>query len=171
MTIAVYAGSFDPPTLGHLEVARRAARLFTHVRILVADNPSKEPWFSAEARVELWREAAALMPNVSVAKTPGLVVDHARDIGASVLVRGLRGASDADSEAWLARANEELAPGLATFLVPCPESLAGVSSSELKRRALEGLDIDAWCPKGVAEQLQRTARQRRALQRGEGVHP
>ncbi len=93
MSIAVYPGSFDPVTLGHLSVIRQAARLYPHVVVLVAINPEKRGLFSIEERVLLVRDSVKRFPNVSVDATEGLVVDYAREIGATVLVRGLRGAS------------------------------------------------------------------------------
>src|SRR5687767_10019493 len=98
MTIAVYAGTFDPPTEGHVTVVRQAARLFAHVRVLIAVHPSKKPLFEIDERVAMLREVLGDMPTVSVGATTGLVVDHARHIGATHLVRGLRDAADASWE-------------------------------------------------------------------------
>lgn len=153
MSIAIYAGSFDPITLGHLSVLRQAARLFAHLRVLVAHNPAKDYLFDVDARVALVRQLVAAMPNVTVDATEGLVVDYARDIAASFLVRGVRGASDAQFETELAQANRALAPGLTTILLPADAELAEVSSSALKRRARRGESLAAYCPPPVAAAL------------------
>lgn len=153
MTIAVYAGTFDPVTLGHLSVVRRAVRFFSHVRVLVAVNPEKATLFDVPTRLDLLRRAVAAMPTVSVDATTGWVVDHARSIGAGALVRGMRGESDAVFETRLARENERIAPELATVLLPADADLAGVSSSELKALFAAGRDVTAFAPPHVVEAL------------------
>ncbi|MCY1080435.1 pantetheine-phosphate adenylyltransferase [Archangium lansingense] len=153
MTIAVYAGSFDPVTAGHLSVVRQAARLFGHVVVVVAINPEKHTLFTVAERMELLREVVALHPNVSVASTEGLIVDYARAIGASVLLRGVRGATDAQFETTLAQANRALAPDLATLFLPAESHLAEVSSSRLKEKLARGEDVSDFCPPAVAAKL------------------
>ena len=152
MTIAVYAGSFDPVTAGHLSVVRQAARLFGHV-VVVAVNPEKRSLLPVAERLELLREAVALHPNVTVASTEGLIVDYARAIGASVLLRGVRGATDAQFETQLAQTNRALAPDLATLFLPAESHLAEVSSSRLKEKLARGEDVSAFCPPAVAARL------------------
>ena len=153
MTIALYAGSFDPVTAGHLSVIRQAARLFGHVVVVVAVNPGKRYLLTAEERVALVREAVALHPNVTVASTEGLIVDFARAIGASVLLRGVRGATDAQFETELAQTNRALAPELSTLFLPAEAHLAEVSSSGLKERLARGEDVSTFCPPAVAAKL------------------
>ncbi|HZI09945.1 MAG TPA: pantetheine-phosphate adenylyltransferase [Myxococcus sp.] len=153
MTIAVYAGSFDPITSGHLSVIRQAARLFSHVVVVVAVNPAKRYLLDAGEREALVREAVEHHPNVTVARTQGLIVDFAREIGASVLLRGVRGATDAQFETELAQHNRALAPELSTLFLPAEAHLAEVSSSGLKERVLRGEDVSAFCPPAVAAKL------------------
>lgn len=153
MSIAIYAGSFDPITRGHLSVLRHAARLFAHVRVLVAVNPQKGGLFEPEERVALIREVTAAMPNVTVDRTDGLVVEYARETSATFLVRGIRGASDAGFETDLAQANRQLAPEISTVLLPAEQSLARVSSSDLKDRAARGEPLEPFCPPIVAARL------------------
>ena len=153
MSIAVYAGTFDPVTSGHLSVVRQAARLFSHVVVVVAVNPAKQALFTPEERVALIREAVALHPNVTCHFTDGLVVELARRIGASVLLRGIRGATDAQFETELARTNRQLAPELSTLFLPAEAHLAEVSSSGLKAMLLRGEDVSAYCPPAVAARL------------------
>lgn len=165
MTIALYAGSFDPVTAGHLSVIRQASRLFGHLVVVVAVNPNKRTLLSPEERVALVREAVALHPNVTVTHTEGLVVDLARAIGASVLLRGVRGATDAQFETELAQTNRALAPELSTLFLPAEAHLAEVSSSALKQRVAQGEDVSAYCPPAVAAKL------RERLSATVGSHP
>lgn len=134
MSIAVYAGTFDPITLGHLSVVRRAAAIFEHVRILVAVNPSKHPLFSGEERVTAISALVRRMPQISVDLTDRFVVEYAREMGARFLVRGIRSATDAEFEVRLAQQNRALAPEIETVLLPADLGLSEVSSSEVKRR-------------------------------------
>ncbi|MBJ6761728.1 pantetheine-phosphate adenylyltransferase [Myxococcaceae bacterium JPH2] len=153
MTIALYAGSFDPVTAGHLSVIRQAVRLFAHVVVVVAVNPAKHTLLSAEERVALVREAVTLHPNVSVMHTEGLIVDLARAMGATVLLRGVRGATDAQFETELAQHNRALAPELSTLFLPAEAHLAEVSSSALKARLARGEDVSPHCPPAVLAKL------------------
>jgi pantetheine-phosphate adenylyltransferase len=153
MSIAVYAGSFDPVTAGHLSVIRQAARLFGHVVVVVAINPEKRTLLGVAERVELLREVVAHHPNVSVASTEGLIVEYARAIGASVLLRGVRGATDAQFETTLAQTNRALAPDLSTLFLPAEAHLAEVSSSRLKEKLARGEDVSDFCPPAVAAKL------------------
>lgn len=153
MAIAVYAGTFDPITSGHLSVIQQAARLFGHVRVLVATNPEKAHLFSSDERSELIREAVARMPNVSVDTTDGMVVVYARSIGASFLVRGIRGESDAAFETELAQANRALAPEISTILLPAETHLSRVSSSGLKQAVQSGDGASGICPDHVERAL------------------
>lgn len=153
MSIAVYAGTFDPITSGHLSVLRQAARIFVHVRVLVAVNSDKDTLFAVEERVAMIREVVAAMPQVSVDATEGLVVEYAAQIGATTLVRGIRGSSDAEFETMLAQNNRELAPEIATILLPAEPALAAVSSSSLKEQVRLGQDV-VDCPPSVLGHLQ-----------------
>jgi pantetheine-phosphate adenylyltransferase len=148
--IAIYAGSFDPPTAGHLSVARQAARIYAHLVIVVAVNPEKQSLFDADERVALLEQEVRELPNVTVARTDGLIVNYARRIGASVLVRGIRGASDVVSEMQLAHVNRLVAPEIATVFLPADAELAIVSSSALKcRRAPRNAVFGAARPRRV----------------------
>ncbi len=154
MRIAVYAGTFDPMTLGHLSVLEEALRLFDHVIVLVAINDQKTPLFAEEERLELARcTVAHLGDRVSVAATRGLVVDEARVRGARHLVRGVRGATDAEHETRLAQLNRGLAPEIATVFVPAREDLASVSSTDLKARIARGEDASRYAHPEVVRRL------------------
>lgn len=151
MSIAIYAGSFDPITTGHLSVIRQASKLFGHVIVLVAGNPKKQSMFSFEERRQFIEQSVKMLPNVSTDFTFNLVVEYAKEKGASILIRGMRGASDIDSEMKLAQVNKALAPEINTIFLPADIALSEVSSSELKKRAKEGKDISMYCLPHVAD--------------------
>lgn len=153
MRVALYAGTFDPITCGHLSVIERGARLFDRVVVAVAINPNKHPLFSLDERVRLIREVTASLPNVECGSTAGFVVDLARERGARYLIRGVRGATDIDGEIALAHLNHELAPEIETVFVPAHPTLSEVSSSRLKELAAKGLDLSRYCPPEVAARL------------------
>lgn len=153
---AVYAGSFDPVTLGHRSVVARAAAMFDHVICLVAVHPTKQPLFPAEKRVELLRQTLSDLGNVSADQFAGYTVNFARISDAGVLIRGVRGASDADYETRLAHLNHDLDPEITTVFVPADRGLADVSSSELKRMATEGQDLRRFCHPLVEQALAET---------------
>lgn len=151
----VYAGSFDPFTLGHLEVVRRAAGLFDRVVVLIADNPAKTTLFSVPERVALAAQALAALPAVSVDATDGLVLDYARRIGAGHMVRGLR-AADADAERTLCDINTALDPAITTVWLPTPAALGHISSTAAKAAARAGaapVVLERLVPPGVARAL------------------
>src|SRR5262245_32400327 len=118
MRCAVYAGTFDPITWGHLSVIERGARLFDRLVVLVAVNPAKEPLFNVDERLALIRRVTGPWRNVSCCSTDGYVVELARTVGARYLVRGVRGCTDVEGEIALANLNHDLAPELETVFVP-----------------------------------------------------
>ena len=153
MTTALYAGTFDPVTYGHLDVVRRAAALFDKVIVGVSVNPRKAPLFSTEERVEMLREACRGMDRVEIAVVPGLVVEFARAAGASVIVRGLRAVSDFEFELQMASTNRALAPEVETiFFTPAPE-YHYLSSSLVSDIARFGGDVRQFVPDDVGRRL------------------
>ena len=153
MRVAIYAGTFDPITLGHLSVVERGARLFDRLCVLVAVNPSKNPLFSTGERLQMIREVTLKWVNVETASTSGYVVDFARKYGAKYLIRGVRGSPDVDTEISLANLNHQLAPEIETVFVPAHPELSEVSSSKLKELVCQGNDISRYCPEAIAQQL------------------
>lgn len=153
MRIAIYAGTFDPMTRGHLSVIERSARLFDRLLIVVAVNPGKQPMFSVDERVAMIREVVAAWSNVDCASTSGYVVQLARERGAQYLVRGVRGCTDVEGEIALAHMNHELAPEIETVFIPAHPELSEVSSSKLKELARQGADISLFCPAEIASRL------------------
>jgi pantetheine-phosphate adenylyltransferase len=136
--VALYAGSFDPLTLGHEDIVRRSAKVFDQVIIGIGINPDKAPLFSPEERETLMRAELADMPNVSVESFTGLTVDFARRRGASVMIRGVRTVSDMDTEFTMALANHMIAPDLETVFLMASERFSHISSTLIKQIATMG---------------------------------
>ena len=152
MTTAMYPGRFDPVTLGHVDIARRAASLYEHVVVAVAN--SRSALFSTDERVALFSEAVAELPNVRVIANYGLTVDCARAEGATVLVKGLRSINDFMDEFDQALMNRKMAPDVdSAFLMTSVEHLV-LSASRVRELAGFGLDVSDLVPPGVAAALQ-----------------
>lgn len=150
---AVYPGTFDPITHGHADVARRAARMFARVIISVAANPGKRPFFSLDERLELARTVFADESNIEVVAFESLLVDHAQDQGASVILRGLRAVSDFEFEVQLAGMNRRLAPGVETLFISAAQEYGFVSSSLVREIASLHGDISEFVHPTVKEAL------------------
>ena len=157
MRIAVYPGSFDPITNGHLDVVRRAARVFDRVVVAVLGNPRKSPLLDAERRVAVIRAAIdedpALAGVVDVRTFDGLTVDFCHEVRAGFLVRGLRAIADFESELQLAHNNHQLAPDVDTVFFMTSLEHSYVSSSLVKEIALFGGDVSAMLPAAAVEAL------------------
>ena len=150
MSLAVCPGSFDPVTLGHLDVIRRARSMFDEVVVVVAHNAAKRPLLSVEQRVALVRGAVGDVAGVRVDSWDGLLADYLKGAGASAVVKGLRGGADVDAELGMALLNRHLS-GVETVFVPGDGALAHVASSLVKDVARHGGAIDDLVPPGVAE--------------------
>ena len=149
MSIAVVPGSFDPVTLGHLDVVCRAADLFEEVVVAVATNAGKAPLLQVADRVALVERAVAGIARVRVAEVPGLLVDFCREIGATAVVKGLRSGGDYDAELPMAWMNRHL--GVETLFLPADPAVAHIASSLVKDVARHGGRIDDLVPPGVAD--------------------
>ena len=155
--VAVFAGTFDPFTLGHLDLVQRGAALFERLVVCVSAE-GRATWFTAQERLALVREAVAELKNVEVSLFRGLLVTEARRHGASVLLRGVRGGKDLEAELPMAFANRAMAPELETlFLTPAP-AFALVSSSLVREVSALGGDASAWVPAHVGRALAARAR-------------
>ncbi|HEX6616760.1 MAG TPA: pantetheine-phosphate adenylyltransferase [Gemmatimonadales bacterium] len=153
--IAIYPGSFDPPTKGHEDLIRRSLTLADRVVVAVAVNPNKQPLFSVEERLEMLRATVGDEPRVSFEAFEGLLVESARRIGATMVVRGLRAVSDFEYEFQMALMNRQLHPSLETvFLVPAL-ALTYLSSSLVREVARYGGDVSALVSPAVAKALAR----------------
>ena len=135
---AVYCGSFDPLTLGHLDLIRRGASLFERLTIGIGINPDKRPLFTASERIELIQAAVADLANVNVEAFEGLTVDFARGQHAGVLLRGVRSGADVESERTMSLANSVLAPDLESVFLMAGEKFGHISSSLIKQIAKMG---------------------------------
>jgi pantetheine-phosphate adenylyltransferase len=152
-TVAIYAGSFDPITRGHEDLIRRSCEFVDKLVVAVARNSSKKPLFTPDERVELIRQAAGSDPCVEVRQFQGLLVNFAREVGASLIIRGLRAVSDFEYEFQMALMNRNLSPGLETvFMVPSVETTY-ISSSIIREIAQYGGALDGLVHPAVAEAL------------------
>jgi len=153
--IAVYPGTFDPVTHGHLDLIDRGRRHFDRLIVAILRNEDKEPLFSVEQRMDLVRDAVGRWDNVDVDTFDGLLVDYARSLGASLILRGIRAASDLEYEMQMAMMNRKLEPQLeSVFLVPS-EAYSYVSSRLVREVARLGGSVDALVPPAVASALAR----------------
>lgn len=153
MAFAVYPGSFDPITLGHLDIARRAATIFDDLVIAVYDRPLKNLLFSIEQRVALVKEAIADIPNIRVDTYSGLTVEYAGQIGARVIVRGLRAATDFEHEFQMAHINHRLLPQVEVICLMASEEHTFLSSSAVKEIAALGGPVGDMVPPVVERAL------------------
>jgi len=160
MTIAVLPGSFDPVTLGHVDIATRAAGLFDQLIVAVAHNSAKTPLLDVTARVDLASDALAHLGNVTVAAADGLLVSFCRERGATAIVKGLRGGADYDYERPMALMNRSLT-GIETVFITGDAALAHVASSLVRDVARHGGDISPYVPSGVADAVVASVRDSR----------
>jgi pantetheine-phosphate adenylyltransferase len=158
VTIAIYPGSFDPITNGHLDIATRAAKLFEKVIIGVYDTPPKNLMFTTKQRISLVKQSVADLPNVEVKPFRGLTVDFARRVGAQVIVRGLRVETDFENEFEMAMMNKKLSPDCELVCLMASLSYQFLSASRLKEVASLGGYVDDLVPKPVAVALKKKVR-------------
>lgn len=145
----LYPGSFDPVTHGHLDIIERAARIFDQVVVGVLYNPNKIGCFPVEERVQMLKKACAHLPNAQIVSHSGLLVTLARDMDIPVVVRGVRGMRDLESETDMAHINHHLYPALDTFFLPASPDKCEISSSMVRQLAMFGADISAYVPSSV----------------------
>ena len=155
MTIAIYPGTFDPITNGHLDITTRAAKLFEKLIIGIYEAPDKQPLFTIEERVELARQAIAGLPNVEVESFNGLTVNFAKKVKAQAMVRGLRMSADFEREFDMAMMNKRLFPGLELVCLMASVEYQFLSSTLLKEAASLGGDINDLVPEHVAAALRK----------------
>jgi len=151
---AICAGTFDPLTLGHLDVIERASRIFPRVVIAVATNPGKNPLFTLEERIDLVRQSVAHLEGIEVDSFDGLLVDFAESKGVRVIVRGLRAFSDFEYEFQMALTNRKLKPQLETIFLMPKQDYSYVSSSNVRTVASLGGDISQFVPPPVKRALE-----------------
>ncbi|MGE5188928.1 MAG: pantetheine-phosphate adenylyltransferase [Gemmatimonadota bacterium] len=154
-TIAVYPGSFDPPTYGHLDIIERSTRVFSRVIVAVARNIRKSEMFTTAERLEMLRKLTRAHANVEVDSFRGLLVEHAREIGAHVVIRGLRAISDFEYEFQMAHMNKKLAAEVDTVFMMTGERYSYISSNIVKEIAGFGGKIDDLVPPLVRDRVLR----------------
>ncbi len=152
--IALYPGSFDPVTNGHVDITTRAAKIFSEVVVAVYDTPAKDLWFSTQERLALFQKAVERIPNVQVVSYTGLTVDFARKVKASVIVRGLRMGSDFEREFEMALMNQQLRPDIETVAFMSNLEYQFLSASLMKEVCQLGGDVSRLVPRHVAKVLQ-----------------
>lgn len=151
--LAVYAGSFDPATLGHLDIIERASALFENVVVAIGVHPTKHPLFSAEERTRLIQQITSHLPNVRVDHFDGLLIEYCRRLGAKVIVRGLRITTDFEYELQIAHANADLCPDVDTVFLPTRTKHGFVSASLVREIASHGGDVSRYAPQAVCDAL------------------
>ena len=150
MKSAIYPGSFDPVTYGHLDIIERASQVMDHLIVGVLNNSAKSPLFSVEERVKMLREVTAHLPNVEVQSFGGLLVDFAVQSNANVIVRGLRAITDFEYELQMSQTNRKIAPNVDTIFFTTNLKYAYLSSSIVKEVAMYGGNIDEFVPPVIA---------------------
>ncbi len=156
--VAIYPGTFDPVTYGHIDLIKRAQEIFSEVIVAVAHNPHKKPLFSVEERVRMLKKATADLKGLVITNFDGLVVDYAHKCKAKVLIRGLRMISDFEYEFQMALTNRKLSPDIETIFLMPHESYSYLSSKLLKEAASLGADLSCFVPDFVEKALKRKLR-------------
>ena len=153
MSIAVYPGSFDPITLGHLNIIKRTAAVFDEVFVCVMINSDKHPLFSRDERVEFIERTVARFKNVRVESSEELLVKYMKARGAKVIIKGLRAVSDFDREFQIALVNRKLDHGIETLFMPSSEKYTYISSSAVKEMTKYGADLKTFVPHEIIDDL------------------
>lgn len=159
--LAVYAGSFDPVTNGHIDLIERASKLFPAVVVAVGVHPTRAPMFTAEERLALLQEVTQPYANVKVRSFDGLLIDFCQSVGARVIVRGLRAATDFEYELQIAHANADLVPDIDTIFLPTRTNYGFVSASLVREIAIHGGDVSRYAPPCVIQALSAKFKKRR----------
>lgn len=158
MNSAIYPGTFDPLTIGHLDIIKRAARLVGELHVVVADNVRKSPTFSADERIEMIRRVTTDIPNIVVTATEDLVVRYAQKNGINLMIRGLRNIQDYENEYMLYQFNRNLNRNIETMILFPSSRNHFVSSSAIKELVLHHADISPYVPKEIIKDVQERLR-------------
>ena len=169
MSIAVYPGTFDPITLGHLNIIRRAASVFDELLVCVVVNSGKTPLFTDAERVGLIKKTTAKFPNVKVESSGELLVEYMKDRGARVIIKGLRAISDFDWEFQIALINRKLDSNIETLFMPSGEKYTYLSSSVVKEMARYGADLGTFVPHEIIADVQNRVRKWIPPAKGQGL--
>ena len=161
MKVAIYPGSFDPVTSGHLNIIQRAANIFDKLIVCVMVNAGKNPMFTLEERVELIRRVTKNLPNVEVDSSSELLADYAKRRGSCVIVKGLRAGSDFENEFQMALINHKINPELDTMFLTAESQYMYLSSSTVKELGTYGVDLSDFLPKEIIPDFQERIEKRR----------
>ena len=161
MKIAIYPGSFDPVTSGHLNIIQRAAKIFNKLIVCVMVNAGKKPMFSQEERVDLIRRVTADIPNVEVDSSGELLAEYAKRKGSCVVVKGLRAGSDFENEFQMALINHKINPDLDTMFLTAESQFMYLSSSTVKELGSYGVDLSDFLPQEIIPDFQERIKQNR----------
>ncbi len=153
MRLAIYAGSFDPVTFGHLDLIQRASLLFDRVVVAIGRHPTKRPLFSNEERIAMLHEVTKGIANVEIAEFEGLSIHYAKARDAVAMIRGLRAATDFEYELQIAHANSDMCPEIDTIFLPTRVERGFVSASLVREIASHGGDVSRYVPAPVTEAL------------------
>lgn len=151
--LAIYAGSFDPPTFGHLDLVERASKLFPQVIVAIGINRTRAALFTVEQRLALMKQICVPYSNVRVESFEGLLVDYGKRVGARVVVRGLRAGTDFEYELQIAHANADLRPEIDTVFLPTRTNYGFISASLVREIASHGGDVSRYAPDTVCAAL------------------
>jgi len=154
-SVCLYPGSFDPVTNGHMDVIRRAARIFDRVVVGVLHNPEKQGCFPVEKRVEMLRRACRGIPEAEVVSYGGLLAQLTKDMGITVVIRGVRGSADLENETAMARINGQLHPGLETVFLPASPQCQEISASMVRQLAQFGADLAPYVPRSAIKEIEK----------------
>ena len=163
MLRAIYPGSFDPVTYGHLDIIRRSCKIVDELVVGVLNNKAKTPLFSVEERVRILEEVTKDLPNVKVMAFDGLLVEFAKQIGAKVIVRGLRAITDFEYELQMSQTNHKLEPEIETMFLTTSLEYSFLSSTTVKEVAAFGGDITQFVPEAVAGELEAKMKAKRRV--------
>lgn len=154
-TVAVYAGSFDPVTKGHLDLIERAAKLFDEVIVAIGVHPTRHPLFTFDERVALLEEVIKPIPTARVDRFDGLLIHYCKHVGARVIVRGLRAATDFEYELQIAHANSDMDPSVDTVFLPTRANYGFISASLVREIASHGGNVSHYAPEAVCNALRK----------------
>ncbi len=151
--VCVYPGSFDPVTLGHIDLIERASKLFPELVVAVLNNPDKHNLFTVEKRMEMLQKACSHLPNVKIDSFDGLLVHYMRSIQAEIVLRGLRAVTDFENEFQMAQVNRQIAPEIETLFLMTSPDYAYISSSAVRQVAAFGGDIATLVPQCIIQDV------------------
>ncbi|MEG0777905.1 MAG: pantetheine-phosphate adenylyltransferase [Oscillospiraceae bacterium] len=153
MITAIYPGSFDPITLGHLDIIKRAAGIFDKLVVSVVANPEKKPLFEIDERIEIIKRVVSIYPNVEVDYSIELLAEYAKKYENPIIIKGLRNLMDYEYETTMAVFNKKLNPELETFLITASQEFTYISSTAVKQLGMYGVDLSDYIPSEIAEEV------------------